>query len=101
MREENPSMSRLQDIVDEALAQMAAEHGSELSCVSATVKTTILIIAHQPIPPTQSRHLRQRIFTISTNAGAYASTDKRTMFSGGAGRGGEEPDRRVGFATLC
>ena len=46
--------------------------------------------------PTQSRHLRQRIFTISTNAGAYASTDKRTMLSGGAGRGGEEPDRRVG-----
>ena len=46
--------------------------------------------------PTQSRHLRQRIFTISTNAGAYASIDKRTMLSGGAGRGGEEPDRRVG-----
>lgn len=47
--------------------------------------------------PTQSRHLRQRIFTISANAGAYASTDKRTMLSGGAGRGGEEPDRRVGL----
>ena len=46
--------------------------------------------------PTQSRHLRQRIFTISTNAGAYASIDERTMLSGGAGRGGEEPDRRVG-----
>ena len=46
MREENPSTTRLQDIVDEALAQMAAEHGSELSCVSATVKTTILAIAH-------------------------------------------------------
>lgn len=40
--------------------------------------------------------MRQRIFTISTNAGAYASIDERTMLSGGAGRGGEEPDRRVG-----
>ena len=38
-------------------------------CVSATVKTTILTNAQQPIMPTQSRHLRQRIFTISTNAG--------------------------------
>lgn len=56
--------------------------------VSATVKTTILTNAQQPIMPTQSRHLRQRIFTISTNAGAYASIDERTMLSGGAGRGG-------------
>ena len=70
--------------------------GGLRGAVSATVKTTILTNAQQPIMPTQSRHLRQRIFTISTNAGAYASIDERTMLSGGAGRGGEEPDRRVG-----
>ena len=52
--------------------------------VSATVKTTNFAIALQPIPPTQFPQSRQRIFTISTNAGAYASTDKRTMLSGGA-----------------
>lgn len=54
------------------------------STVSATVKTTNFAIALQPIPPTQFPQSRQRIFTISTNAGAYASTDKRTMLSGGA-----------------
>lgn len=60
------------------------EEELEERCVSATVKTTILTNAQQPIMPTQSRHLRQRIFTISTNAGAYASIDERTMLSGGA-----------------
>ena len=58
--------------------------GIRLEGVSATVKTTNFAIALQPIPPTQFPQSRQRIFTISTNAGAYASTDKRTMLSGGA-----------------
>ena len=46
--------------------------------VSATVKTTILTNAQQPIMPTQSRHLRQRIFTISTTPGlTLRSTSER------------------------
>lgn len=81
MREENPSMSRLQDIVDEALAQMAAEHGGELARDDVNLAEFSRLTG---LSRSKARTLKEKGFTVTPH-GRCGLRKENTVIAGYTG----------------